>query len=177
MRAHMRVRCLGEQQKHCLTKVPSRLAPQAGVSNVPETALVPIWLASVEQLATVTEPFGNRSLSGVGRPAATSYSDVRTCAGFRMTARTDDAAHTGAVHWPRPSKRPSPQLRSVSGEQLPDLSRSRQNGSFRMRFERDVIACTPDPYDTKPMCPSGSSAWRIAARMALMPAASVVSWT
>jgi len=34
-------------------------------------------------------------------------------------------------------------LRSVSVDDLPVLSRSRRTGSFRMSFERDVIAAQP----------------------------------
>jgi Protein kinase domain len=48
-----------------------------------------------------------------------------------------------ACLWPRPPKRSTPQLCSLLGDQLPDLSITGRTGSFRRRFECDLTAVRP----------------------------------
>lgn len=69
-------------------KKGSREVGAADVSaRFPQTALLQFWLATGKQLVTVTESFGNRSLSGADWSAAASYHDVSLCDGFRMAAQ------------------------------------------------------------------------------------------
>ena len=72
----------------------------------------------------------------------------------QCTGRT--VGHDG--NWPGAAETSLPQVRTVLGELLPDLSNLSWSGSFRMNFERCGDVAPPDGRD--PSLPFGRSAIR-----------------